>query len=86
MRSAWAGSRLVQVRALQGEFPYYGELETSPEDAGKSFRNRKAALVDKTLMLQYNAKPGDSIKVGEVTFEIAGTLLKASSFSISELS
>jgi putative ABC transport system permease protein len=71
------GTRLVQVRALQGEFPYYGELETAPQQAGKSFRNRKAALVDKTLMLQYNAKPGDSIKVGEVTFEIAGTLLKA---------
>jgi putative ABC transport system permease protein len=71
------GTRLVQVRALQGEFPYYGELETSPQQAGKSFRNRQAALVDKTLMLQYNAQPGDSIKVGEVTFEIAGSLLKA---------
>src|SRR6186997_109351 len=23
------GTRLVQIRALQGEFPYYGELETS---------------------------------------------------------
>jgi putative ABC transport system permease protein len=71
------GTRLVQVRALQGEFPYYGELETAPQQAGKSFRNRQAALVDKTLMLQYNAQPGDSIKVGEVTFEIAGSLLKA---------
>src|SRR5690349_21127045 len=25
-----AGSRLVQVRSLGGEFPYYGELETEP--------------------------------------------------------
>src|SRR5688500_12070452 len=32
------GTRLVQVRALGGEFPYYGELETVPAGAGKSFR------------------------------------------------
>ncbi len=71
------GTRLVQIKALQGAFPYYGSLETMPVEAGKSFRNNKAALVDKTLMLQYNAAVGDSIKVGEVTFVIAGTLLKA---------
>jgi putative ABC transport system permease protein len=71
------GTRLVQVRALKGGFPYYGSLETAPASAGISFRNKKAALVDKTLMLQFDAKVGDSIKVGSVTFAIAGTLLKA---------
>ena len=29
------GTRLVQVRALQGRFPYYGDLETTPATAGK---------------------------------------------------
>jgi len=71
------GNRLAQVKALQGDFPYYGELETEPVAAGRNFRNGKNALVDQTLMLQYAAKIGDSIKVGEVTFTIAGTLLKA---------
>lgn len=71
------GNRLAQVKALQGDFPYYGELETEPVAAGRNFRNGKNALVDQTLMLQYAAKIGDSIKVGEVTFAIAGTLLKA---------
>jgi putative ABC transport system permease protein len=71
------GNRLAQVKALQGDFPYYGELETEPAAAGRNFRNSKTALVDQTLMLQYAAKVGDSIKVGEVTFAIAGTLLKA---------
>jgi putative ABC transport system permease protein len=72
-----SGTRLVQVRALEGGFPYYGSLETSPESAGISFRTKQQALVDGTLMLQYGAKPGDSIKVGEVTFVIAGKLLNA---------
>jgi putative ABC transport system permease protein len=71
------GTRLVQVRALQGEYPYYGSLETMPSTAGKNFRNERKALVDKTLMLQFDAKPGDSIQVGDVTFEIAGALNKA---------
>ncbi|MHA4846575.1 ABC transporter permease [Flavitalea antarctica] len=71
------GTRLVQVRALEGDFPFYGKLETKPVSASAQFRNKQEALVDKTLMLQFNAKPGDSIKVGEVTFMIAGTLNKA---------
>lgn len=71
------GTRLAQIRALQGDFPYYGELETIPAVAAKSFTSKQQALVDQTLMLQYGARTGDSIKVGEVTFEIAGTLLKA---------
>ncbi|HEY8660913.1 MAG TPA: FtsX-like permease family protein [Hanamia sp.] len=71
------GTRLVQVRALEGQFPYYGSIETSPGSAGLSFRNQQQALVDETLMLQYGATTGDSIKVGEVTFAIAGKLLNA---------
>jgi putative ABC transport system permease protein len=71
------GTRLVQVRALQGDFPYYGGLETTPSAAGKDFRNGRKALVDQTLMLQFNARVNDSIKVGNVTFLIAGILNKA---------
>jgi putative ABC transport system permease protein len=71
------GTRLVNVRALSGEYPYYGDIETSPATASRSFRLEKRALVDKTLMLQFDVKPGDSIKVGELTFEIAGELNKA---------
>lgn len=71
------GSRLIQVRALQGAFPYYGTLETKPASAQQTFRSRRAALVDKTLLLQYDAKPGDSVQIGEVTFVIEGSLSKA---------
>ncbi|WP_257668033.1 ABC transporter permease [Parapedobacter tibetensis] len=71
------GTRLVQVRALDGDFPYYGQLETVPVSAGTTFRKGQHALVDKTLMLQFDAKEGDSVKVGEVLFEIAGVLERA---------
>lgn len=74
---AGGGSRLVEVRALDGDFPYYGRLETTPAVAGSDFRKGRRALVDKTVMLQFEAQVGDSIKVGEVTFEIVGILERA---------
>ena len=70
-------SRLTQVRALQGDFPFYGILETLPVEAESSFRNSgKKALVEKSLMASFDAEVGDSIKIGEVTFVIEGELQK----------
>jgi len=71
------GSRLVQIKALNGNFPFYGAIETTPATAAKSFQSGRNALVDKTLMLQFDAKVGDSIKVGELNFAITGILDKA---------
>ncbi len=68
-------SRLVQVRALEGDFPYYGDLETDPPDAAQTFRTRGTALVDDNLMIQHGAEVGDRIRVGLRTFEIAGRLI-----------
>jgi len=70
-------SRLTQVRALEGAFPFYGFFETIPASGDADFRaGGKKALVEKTLMAQFNAQVGDLIKVGEVEFEIAGELQK----------
>lgn len=71
------GSRLVEIRALGGSFPFYGKLETVPESAESTFRSAKEALVDKTLMLQFNAKVGDQVVIGNQRFTIAGTLSNA---------
>lgn len=70
------GTRLTQVRALQGAYPYYGSIETIPSEAGSTFLDGKYALVDEKLILQYDAQVGDSIKVGAVTFKILGTISK----------
>ncbi len=69
------GLRLVQVRALEGDFPYYGRLETVPEEAAKTFQDGPNALVDDNLMTQLGVQVGDSIKLGEVTFRVAGRLI-----------
>ncbi len=70
------GTRLARIRALAGDFPFYGDFETAPEAAAQSFRSGQNALVDDALMLQYGAAVGDSVKVGAVLFRIVGRLKK----------
>ncbi len=70
-------TRLVQVRALQGDFPFYGGLETEPTGAARQFQKNRFALVDQTLLWQFKARVGDSIKIGLVSFQIIGELKKA---------
>lgn len=68
------GTKLVKVRGLKGDFPFYGTMDTQPASASSTYQVLGGALVDATLMLQFNAKPGDSIKVGELTLPILGAL------------
>src|SRR5574341_224815 len=69
-------SRLVQIRAISGNFPYYGALESQPAFSRESFSRGPNALVDENVMLQFNAKIGDRIKIGNLEFAIAGKLRK----------
>nr|MBA3608690.1 ABC transporter permease [Chthoniobacterales bacterium] len=70
------GTRLVYVRALGGNFPFYGRMETTPAAAAESFRAGGAAVPEESLLFQFRAKTGDAIKIGEATFTIAGALMK----------
>ena len=70
------GTRLVQVRALAGNFPFYGALETTPATAAAEFRKSGGALVEEALLLQYNAQVGDPIRLGQLNTRIIGCLQK----------
>lgn len=70
------GTRLAQVRALSGNYPYYGQIETIPEEAADRFQKGKFALVDEKLMIQYNVEIGDPVKIGSQEFEVIGRLQK----------
>ena len=64
------GTKLIQVKGLEGDFPFYGNFETTPATAADTFQEKGAALVDATLMLQFKIEPGDSIKIGNVTHRL----------------
>ena len=70
------GTRLIEVRAMTGEYPFYGEFTTEPAGARALLANSEEALVDDALMLQYGVEVGDSLRLGQSTFAI-GARVKA---------
>ncbi len=66
--------RLAFINALEGDFPFYGQLNTEPRQAARSFRDGPKALVDKSLMTQFGLRNGDTVKIGEQRFSIEGKL------------
>lgn len=70
-------SQFVRLKGLSGGFPYYGKMLTEPAAAVETYKTGKYALVDDGMMLQFDLKVGDSIKLGAVTFPIHGRLMNA---------
>ena len=66
--------RLVQVRAVAGGYPFYGRMLTDPPGLWRRLEEPHTALVEQSLLPQLNAEIGDSIRLGEVWFEIRGAL------------
>lgn len=67
-------TKLSQIRGIEGPFPFYGTMETEPSDVVGTYQTTEGALVDATLLLQFGAKAGDSIKIGKLTLPIVGAL------------
>ncbi len=70
--SAAGGTRLVQIVAIEGNFPFYGEAETLPPGSFSKVKSGKYTLLDENIAIQYEVSSDDSIKVGNVTFPVAG--------------
>ena len=69
-------TRLSQITAIEGDFPFYGDLITEPSSAAQTFQKNGGALVDEPVMRLFGLQPGDSVKIGQLTYEIEGTLIE----------
>lgn len=67
-------ARLLQVQAVTGAYPFYGEYRTEPAGLWPLAAGERRALVDPAVLVQLGVAPGDSVVVGEMRFEVAGTL------------
>ena len=67
-------TRLLQVRAVSGGYPFYGQITTDPPDLWTAFRSGHRALVDPAILIQLDAAIGDSLAIGHARFEIAGVV------------
>jgi len=67
-------TRLAQVRAVTPGYPFYGGIETVPATAWRQVHEAPTAFVDDGLLVALGVAVGDTIRLGEQVFRIAGTL------------
>ncbi len=72
-----AGTRLVQVAAVDGGFPFYGEVRTEPAAAYVELQRGRHVVVDPALLAALGARVGDSLALGEARFRITGSVVSA---------
>lgn len=70
------GTRLVSVRATEGGYPFYGAIQTEPVAASTSYRDGPNALLDGSLMQQYDTQVGDSVRIGTRHYRVAGEVIQ----------
>jgi len=69
-------TRLVQVRGVEGPYPFYGTIETDPGGRWATFEGTRDALVDPALLLALDVGVGDSLRIGQASFRIVASLTK----------
>ncbi len=75
--SAEQETQFTRVQAVEGNFPFYGNLVTDPKDAKERYQEEGGALVDDGLMLEHALSVGDSIQLGRQRFPITGRLMNS---------
>ena len=66
--------RLLQVRALEEGYPFYGAVTTSPPGRWGAHLEEGRVLVDPAVLTQLGVSVGDTIVVGRTRLEIAATV------------
>lgn len=69
-------TRLSQIRAIGGDFPFYGSIKTDPPEAARTFQQTRSALVDRSVMRQFGLSVGDSIRVGMQWLPVSGKIIE----------
>jgi len=67
-----SGTRLVQVVAIDGLFPFYGKIEMQDNVDPQNFYQGNSAMIDESLSIQYGIAVNDSLKLGNKVFNIMG--------------
>ena len=68
-------SRVVELKAVDGRFPYYGELTLAPARPLDELLANRGAVAAPELLERLGLKVGDPISVGGRLFTLTGTVL-----------
>ena len=69
--------KLVSLRGLDGAFPFYGNIVTSPPDAWQKVQKQPGVILEASFLKNMNASVGDTVKIGEMKLPVMGVLDKA---------
>ena len=72
-----SGTRLVQVAAVEGSYPFYGQIQTDPGPAYEQLQLGRRVVVEPSLLTALDARVGDTMALGEARFVIWGTVTHA---------
>ena len=67
------GVHLVQARAVEAGYPFYGTIATQPAGAWARLIPEGGAIVDPTLLATLAARVGDTLALGQSRFRILAT-------------
>ncbi len=69
-------ARLATIRAHEPGYPFYGRVVTEPAVAADTYLDAGGALVDGTLMNQFQVETGDSVRIGSRAYPIMGRIIE----------
>lgn len=69
-------SLLVELKSLDGPYPFYGDLEVEPATDLQSLLDGERVVVAPQLLTRLGLQVGDKLQVGDETFLIAGVVRK----------
>ncbi len=70
------GARLMQIRGIGGEYPFYGKVETRPVGAWERLREEGGVLLEQAILDQFSVKIGDEVELGGIRLKILGVVEK----------
>ncbi len=76
MAAALAGTQLIELKAVEPGYPFYGKLRADPDGALGTLFDGGQVLAEETLLIRLDLKVGDRLKIGQAEFRIAGVLKK----------
>ena len=76
MAASGERTQLVELKAVERGYPFYGKLRAEPEGALEQLFGGPTALVEESLLIRLDLSVGDTIKIGQAELKIAGVLKK----------
>jgi len=64
--------QLVEIKAVETGYPFYGRLVTAPAEPLDALIGERRALVQSTLLSRLGLAVGDALRIGEIDFRITG--------------